>query len=154
MSNEDSENAQTQSADQDAESKAGLNPSDDGNDQGVRPAFTTDSDGYYRSVKDEIDELLKNYPADETLKGAFSCSEWVRVKGEENAPEYLVGVIFDDGKAKYICYALSARDKENPPEEIRDCAAFVPVSALDENKGYFVIFQSATTGECIKPQKI
>lgn len=153
VSNEDSENAQTQSADQDAESKAGLNPSEDGNDQGVRPAFTTDSDGYYRSVKDEIDELLKNYPADETLKGAFSCSEWVRVKGEENAPQYLVGVVYDDGKAKYICYALVAEDKNSPPEEIREVCSFVPASPFDTDKGFFVIFQSAATGECIKPAR-
>ena len=119
----------------------------------LRHPFETDGDGYYRAVKEEIEELFKKYPRDQTLVGAFSCSEWVRVKGEENAPEYLVGVVYDDGKAKYICYALFAEDKDTPPEEIKDACSFVPVSALESDRGFFVIFQSATTGECIKPQK-
>lgn len=149
-----SENARAQSPAENEREETGINASENVDVDDLRHPFETDGEGYYRAVKSEIDELFEKYPRDQTLVGAFSCSEWARIKGEENAPEYLVGVIFDDGKAKYICYALSARDKDDPPEEIRDCAAFVPVSALDENKGYFVIFQSATTGECIKPQKI
>jgi hypothetical protein len=62
--------------------------------------------------------------------------------------------VYDDGVAKYICYALSATDKDTPPEEIRDVCTFVPVSCLQDAHGFFVIFQSAATGECIKPQKI
>ena len=120
----------------------------------VRHAFTTQSDGYYHSVKTEIDELFSQHPKDNTLKDAFSCSEWVRVKGTEENPEYLVGVVYDDGIAKYICYALKAEDKDHPPTEISDVCSFVPVSCLQGANGFFVIFQSASTGECIKPQKI
>ena len=97
---------------------------------------------------------MQTYPADDTLVGAFSCSEWVRVKGEKENPQYLVGVVYDDGKAKYICYALVAENKNEPPEEIKEVCSFVPATPFDENKGFFVIFQSATTGECIKPTRI
>lgn len=120
---------------------------------GVLHPFKTDPDGYYLSVKGEIDELFANYPRDTTLCGAFSCTEWVRIKGTAKEPKYLVGVLYDDGRAKYICYALAAEDKENPPKEIEKVCAFVPVSAYDETQGFFVIFQSAASGECIKPER-
>ena len=147
-------NARTQSETENEREKAGFDASENVDAHDLRHPFETDGDGYYRAVKGEIDELFEKYPRDQTLVGAFSCSEWVRVKGEESNPEYLVGVIYDDGKAKYICYALAAKDKAAPPEEIKDACTFVPVSAFANDKGFFVIFQSATTGECIKPQKI
>ena len=147
-------NAYAQSETENEREKAGVDASENVDANDLCHPFETDGDGYYRAVKGEIDELFEKYPRDQTLVGAFSCSEWVRVKGEENAPEYLVGVIYDDGKAKYICYALFAEDKSSPPEEIKDACTFVPVSAFAEDKGFFVIFQSATTGECIKPQKV
>ena len=131
---------------------ADLTQNDDADD--VRHPFKTDGDGYYHAVKGEIDELFSAHPKDDTLKNAFSCSEWARVKGTQENPEYLVGVVYDDGTAKYICYALKADDKDNPPKEICDVCTFVPVSCLQGANGFFVIFQSAATGECIKPQKI
>jgi hypothetical protein len=116
--------------------------------------FTTDTDGYYLSVKREIDELFEKYPRDESLSGAFSYSEWVRLKGEKQTPLYLVGVVYDNGKARYICYALAAKKNDPPPKEIESVCSFVPCSPFQEEKGFFVIFQSAATGECIKPQKM
>ena len=147
-------NARAQSETENEREETGAHTSENVDADDLRHPFETDTDGYYRAVKAEIDELFKNYPRDETLVGAFSCSEWVRVKGEEDAPKYLVGVIYNDGKAKYICYALLAENKDAPPEEIKDACTFVPFSAYAEDKGFFVIFQSATTGECIKPQKV
>ncbi len=147
-------NARAQSETENERKKTGTDDAENGDANDLRHPFETDTDGYYRAVKGEIDELFQKYPRDTTLVGAFSCSEWVRVKGEENSPQYLVGVLFDDGKAKYICYALFAENKDAPPEEIKDACTFVPVSAFAGDKGFFVIFQSATTGECIKPQKI
>ncbi len=145
------ENAPTQSPVEEQDEKAGLDATEDDDAENVRHAFTTQSDGYYQSVKSEIDRLFATHPKDKTLNGAFSCSQWVRIKGEASAPEYLVGVVYHDGKAKYICYALRAQDKTCPPEEIKDVCAFVPVTPFDEDTGYFVLFQSTATGECLKP---
>ena len=147
-------NARAQSEAENEREEARVNDAENGNAHNLRHPFETDTDGYYRAVKGEIDELFEKYPRDQTLVGAFSCSAWVRVKGEENAPEYLVGIIYEEWRAKYICYALFAEDKSSPPEEIKDACTFVPVSAVSGDKGFFVIFQSATTGECIKPQKV
>lgn len=124
------------------------------NVENLRHPFTTESDGYYLSVKREIDEVFSSHEKDESLTSAFSCSEWVRLKGDKDNPAFLLGVIYQDGKALYICYALASEDRENPPKEIEGVCSFVPSSPFDENKGFFVIFQSASTGECIKPQSI
>ena len=147
------ENAHAEGAAESQGKKTRTNREEDEDASLVRGAFKTDPDGYYLAVKEEIDNLFKTYPHDKTLNGAFSCSEWVRVKGTAKQPQYLVGVLKTDGKVHYICYALLAEDRNNPPEEIKNVCAFVPISAYEENKGYFVIFQSAANGECIRPEK-
>ncbi|MBQ8323079.1 MAG: hypothetical protein IJX91_03850 [Clostridia bacterium] len=148
------EDARAESAGEEQDAEAGTDPAENGDADDVLHAFKTESDGYYLSVKSEIDELMKNYPRDDTLKGAFSCSEWVRVKGEEGDPQYLVGVVYEDGTARYVCYALATENKDDPPEEIGRVSTFVPASPFDERKGFFVIFQSAATGECVKPVRM
>ena len=75
-------------------------------------------------------------------------SEWVRVKGEENCPEELVGLVYENGIVKYICYALPAT--ENTPQEVKSQGYFVPVSPLSPERGFYVLYQSATTGESIQ----
>ena len=148
------ENATTQSAVENENAQAGLDPAQNVDVARVLQPFKTDSDGYYLSVKAEIDALMKKYPRDERLKGAFACSEWVCVKGNQNAPEYLVGVVYYDGKAKYICYAFATETPDDPPEEIAAVCTFVPTTPYDKTKGFFIIFQSASTGECIQPSRV
>ncbi len=145
-------NAHAQSAAQSQDEKKRLDDQENEDDPNVRRPIKIDPDGYYLAVKEEIDKLFKTYPKDKTLNGAFSCSEWVRVKGSAKEPEYLVGVLKTDGRAQYICYALRAEDRDAPPEEIKNVCAFVPVSPYD-NSGYFVIFQSAANGECVRPER-
>lgn len=61
-------------------------------------------------------------------------------------------VIYDGMKARYICYAIPAPDKDSPPEEIREICTYVPSSLFKPAEGFFVIFQSCATGECIRPE--
>lgn len=145
-------NARTQSTNQSQRKKKRSDGETDEDVENVCHPFETDPDGYYLSVKEEVDRLFKTYPQDKTLNGAFSCSEWVRVQGTAKAPDYLVGVLKTDGRVRYICYALRAHDQNNPPEEIKNVCTFVPLSPYEES-GYFVIFQSAATGECIPPNR-
>lgn len=154
LSEKTCENAHDQSADQEPREEEGADLAENVDAQNLLHPFKADSDGYYRSVKAEIDELFSTYPKDKTLEGAFSCSEWVRIKGTAKEPQYLVGVLYDDGQAKYICYALAAENKDQPPEEIKNVCTFVPSSLLNDAEGFFVIFQSATGGECVKPERV
>jgi hypothetical protein len=147
------QNAPTQSTAQKQTEETRTDEAENGDAQSVRKPFQINPDGYYLSVKGEIDDLFSKYPKDTTLSDAFSCSEWVRVKGTKKRPEYLVGVVYEEGKAQYICYALAAKAGSQPPEEIKSVCAFVPISAFHEEDGFFVIFQSAASGECIKPER-
>ncbi|MBQ9728423.1 MAG: hypothetical protein IJV85_02390 [Clostridia bacterium] len=147
------ENAFAKSPAQEQSPKKGADAPQNVDAEDVLHPFAKDTDGYYLSVKSELDELFKRYPRDNTLKGAFSCGEWVRIKGDKKNPQYLVGVIYEEWKAKYICYALAAENRHNPPEEIKNVCSFVPSSPYDEDVGFFVIFQSAASGECIRPEQ-
>lgn len=147
------ENAHGQSTNQEQATEEGADFQEDVDAEDVLQPFETSPDGYYLSVKREIDELFSTYPKDDTLNGAFSCGKWARIRGTKENPEYLVGVLYEDGKAKYVCYALSAKHGEAPPDEIKNVCAFVPVSALLDADGFFVIFQSASTGQCVKPTR-
>ena len=148
-SEKDREDAQAESGDQTQNPTNGANAEKDANDEDVLAPFEKEPDGYYLSVKSEIDELFEKFPKDETLKQTFPASEWVRI--EKNGEYQLVGVIYHDWKARYICYALPTETPASPPEEIAEICTFVPNSAFETGKGHFVIFQSAATGECIKP---
>ena len=148
------ENARTQSATENKDEEKRTNATANGDASGVLPSHEKSSDEYYLSVKREIDELFSKYPQDKTLCDAFTHSEWVRIKGSEDAPQYLVGAVYEEGKVKYVCYALLAEDKDNPPAEIKDVCAFVPTSPLLNAQGFFVILQSAATGECVHPEKV
>ena len=150
---ETEQNAQTQSPAEKQAEKERIDETANGDAQSLRKPFQTDPDGYYLSVKGEIDELFAKYPADETLRKAFSCSEWARIKGTADSPEYLVGVIYEEGRAQYVCYALAAKNGAKPPEEIKNVCTFVPLSVFSDTEGFFVIFQSASSGECVKPLK-
>ena len=153
QSKETQRNAQIEGAASLESEKTRLGETENDDSTRVRDAFKSDPDGYYLAVKEEVDTLFRNYPRDKTLSGAFCCSEWVRVKGDARDPKYLVGVLRLDGKVRYICYALAAEDKANPPEEIKNVCTFVPSSVYDDERGFFVLFQSAATGECIRPER-
>ena len=148
------ENAYTQGATEIQDEKTRTNAPSDGDAPRLLPPHEKHSNGYYLSVKRELDELFAKYPQDTTLCEAFTHSEWVRIKGTAEEPCYLVGALYEDGRVKYICYALLAEDKDNPPEEIKEVCAYVPSTPLLLSKGFFVIFQSADTGECVKPNRI
>lgn len=150
---ESSQNAQIESGNESKNGQTGQDVAKNVDVESVLHPFETNADGYYYSVKDEIDALFKKYPKDERLNGVFFCSEWVLIQDGEKK-EYLVGVVYEDWKAKYICYALPAENGEAPPDEIKDVCTFVPHPAFQDVAGFFIIFQSSASGECIRPESL
>lgn len=115
--------------------------------ENLRNKTENGSDEYYRSVKTEIDRLFDAYPKDTSLSELYPSSQWVRV--DKNGSHYLIGVLYKDAKAEYILYAFPCKKGDAPPEEIKDVSVFVPKNPASDD-GYFVIFQSSKTGECVK----
>ena len=94
---------------------------------------------YYKEVRDEIETVLKSYPADMRLKWAFPQSEWAR-NGDS-----LIGIVYEEGIPRYLCVA-----SEKPDDDLKEHSVFVPASPFSDETGFYVVFQDADTGAYVK----
>lgn len=104
-----------------------------------------DGNNFYYAVKPQLDEMFICYPEDETLNENVQNSKWVRVEAEDGY--FVVGVLFNDSEPSYICYGVPSRANTQPPQELQDMCVWLPI---DNDFGYWVIYQSARSGEIIK----
>ena len=104
---------------------------------------------YFRSVKAELTQIFCKFPKEEPLQTVFPQSEWARIHYSDQK-YYVVGVVKEKGKEKYICYGIPATYSPEPPQELKGFCSFVPLSLFDmKGKGYWMMFQDATTGKCV-----
>lgn len=104
-----------------------------------------DGNNFYYAVKPQLDEMFICYPEDETLNENVQNSKWVRVEVEDGY--FVVGVLFNDSEPSYICYGVPSHANTKPPQELEDMCVWLPIG---EDFGYWVIYQSARSGEIIK----
>lgn len=105
---------------------------------------------FFVKEKDELENLFNKFPIDYGLTSLFPDSKWVKINYAVDK-YYLVGVVKENGKEKYICYGVPAKYKEKAPAEISEYCSFIPLSLFDlTGDGYFIMFQDAVTGKCIK----
>lgn len=104
-----------------------------------------DGNNFYYAVKPQIDELFICYPEEKALVEAVENSRWVRVDAQDES--YVVGLLFENEEPAYLCYGMPAKTDAAPPPELDGACSWLPVSAED---GYWVIYQSAHSGEIIK----
>lgn len=98
---------------------------------------------YYISVRDKLAAAFEKFPKDDRLTAAFPCSEWVRAEGA------LLGILYESGMPRYLCVAVEGRADGEPPAEMKGRCRFVPESPVSDMVGFFVVFQSADTGEYV-----
>lgn len=104
-----------------------------------------DGNNFYLAVKPQLDEMFVCYPAEEQLNQSVPNSQWVRVDATDGF--YVVGLLFDGDSPSYICYGVPAGQGDRPPQEIESMCVWLPIG---ESEGYWVIYQSAYTGDIIK----
>ena len=105
---------------------------------------------YYDQVKGELSDLFSTHPAEEELEKCVPLSRWARVTFARNK-YYTVGVISDEKRPKYICYGVPAEQRGEPPEALKGKCSFLPLSLFDpDGRGYWMMFQDAETGQCVK----
>ncbi len=107
---------------------------------------------YFEKVRGELDEIFKKFPEEQSLTNSLPHSKWAKIYYSENK-FYVVGIVFDqkDKKEKYICYGVPDKYSLSPPKELKGFCTFIPLSVFDmTGDGYWMMFQSAITGECIK----
>ena len=122
------------------------------NESGEVSAFSLDTvrfDGtnFYLSVKPQLDEIFVCFPECEDLEDVVPNSKWAKIQVEDGF--YVVGLILDGEVVRYISYGVPATKNSCPPSEIRDVAVWLD-DGKKEGKGYWVIYQDAMTGQCLK----
>jgi len=105
---------------------------------------------YYLKVKAELEKTLSSYPRERILENIFRGSRWAKIAYSDSR-YYVVGVIKENGVEKYICYGVPERFSEYAPKELDGYCSFIPLSVFDlSGNGYWMMFQDADTGECLK----
>lgn len=114
-------------------------------DRGVR----YDGTNFYLAIKPQLDEMFICYPEEMLLNEIVPNSKWVHVDTEDGY--YVVGVLFDGSAATYICYGIPSEFSKQPPPEIADVCVWLPLDLANrEGNGYWVIYQSAIDGKCVR----
>lgn len=108
---------------------------------------------YYLTAKEELDKIFENFPPEETLMKTLPFSKWAKINYAEDK-FYVVGLVKENKKEKYICYGIPAKYSPEPPKELAGYCSFIPLSIFDmKGDGYWMMFQDAVTGECAKLNK-
>lgn len=112
-----------------------------------------DGNNFYYAIKPQIDEMFICYPEEKLLGATVPNSKWVRVDAEDGY--YVVGLLFDEDEPSYICYGVpqypsAEKGACRAPAELENMCVWLPVDAKEEMEGYWMIYQSAKTGEIIK----
>lgn len=122
------------------------------NESGEVSAFSLDTvrfDGtnFYLSVKPQLDEIFVCFPECDDLEEVVPNSKWAKIQVEDGF--YVVGLILDGEVVRYISYGVPATKNSCPPSEICDVAVWLD-DGKKEGNGYWVIYQDAMTGQCLK----
>lgn len=107
---------------------------------------------YYKTVKKELADLFDKFPAEEQLEKTLYGGKFVKINYSAEK-YYVAGVLKEQSKEKYICYGIPDAYSKTPPKELDGYCSFIPLSVFDlKGDGYWMMFQDAITGECIKPK--
>lgn len=110
-----------------------------------------DNDTFYDSISEDINKLFEIHAEEEFLSEIIPFSKWVKIENEENDDYYVLGLIYENDQVKYICYGVPGIYNQNPPEELKGVAEWLPLdSTKEEDYGYWITYQDARSGENIK----
>ena len=70
---------------------------------------------------------------------------------EETGEYYVVGLMYENGEIKYVCYGIPSVYGDEPPKELKGFAQWLPIdSTKSDGFGYWITYQDAETGENVK----
>ena len=101
---------------------------------------------YYTRMEGDIEKIFSTYPKESALERAVEGSRFAKISYGENK-YYVFGVLTVEGKPRYLCYGVPAKDAQKPPPSLRECATYIAVS---ETAGYWMTYQDAATGVSIQ----
>lgn len=110
---------------------------------------TKKSEPFYKKIESNMQELFDKNQKDEELTLLMPGSKWARVPIEGDG-YYVVGIIYNDDVPDIICYGVPDKDDSNPPQNSSDCRQWMEIEK--GGRGYWMMYQSAQTGETLTMQ--
>ncbi len=106
---------------------------------------------FFDGIKEQIESLFEKYPEEEILKQIIPDSKWVKIDYEDKGEYYVVGLLYENNKIKYVCYGIPGMYSKEPPEELRGFSQWLPIDAEKEDGfGYWLTYQDADSGENVQ----
>ena len=110
-----------------------------------------DNGDFFDMISEQIDDLFQSNPREENLEKIIPNSKWIKVCFEENSSQYVIGLVYEQGILKYVCYGVPGKKDLNSLSNIEEFTQWIPKDAeIEDGDGYWVIFQDAKTGESVK----
>lgn len=107
-------------------------------------------ENFYDEIKEQIESLFNKYPEETFLNEIIPNSKWIKVDYEDSGEFYVIGLIYEDEKIKYISYGVPGEFKVKPPKELTENAQWLPLDPTKpEDLGYWLTYQSAENGESV-----
>ena len=107
---------------------------------------------FYEQIKPQIDALFAKYEKYELLEEIIPNSKWTKIIYDNDGNFYVLGLIFNEqANVLYICYGMPSRDRNVPPEELKEYAGWLPIDSNNPSgEGYFIVCQDAESGKTLK----
>lgn len=106
---------------------------------------------FFDGIKDQIETLFGKFPEEEILKEIIPNSKWAKIDYEEKGEYYVVGLLYENDKIKYVCYGVPSIYSDEPPKDLKGFAQWLPIdSEKEKGFGYWLTYQDAETGENVK----
>lgn len=109
-----------------------------------------EEENFYDEIKEQIESLFNKYPEETFLNEVIPNSKWIKVDYEDNGEFYVIGLIYENDKIKYISYGVPGEFKVKPPKELTENSQWLPLDpAKPEDLGFWLTYQDAQNGESV-----
>ena len=106
---------------------------------------------FFDEIKGQILPLFEKNAREEFLEDIIPNSKWIKVDYEEDGDYYILGLIYENEKIKYLVYGVPGVYQKNPPNEISGYPVWFPLDKeRKESFGYWLSYQDIDTGESVK----
>lgn len=119
---------------------------DDLIDDYIKDDFDEDLE-FYNMIKNQVELMLNQNEKEKILEEIIPESKFVTIPKNDGS-DYVFGVIFENGRPKYICYGEKGKFNECRPKNLEAYYQWLPIDADDiEGDGYYMMYQDAKTGK-------
>ncbi len=121
------------------------------NNESTKKEVLENEENFYDEIKEQLSVLFDKYPEETFLKEVIPNSKWVKVDYETDGAYYVIGLIYENEKIKFVCYGVPGEFSERPNNELVSEGQWLPLDPeKPEDLGYWISYQDAETGENVE----